>query len=97
MWVAVDYDGGFAAVGEVNGAPGGLEGGVFVDVGEGFVTRGVLVGGFVVGEEGGVEGVKFGFELDSVFGEFGAAFGEGVLAQGGEFLLEVGSDGGVGV
>ena len=63
MWAAVDDDGGFAAVGEVDGAPGGLEGGVFVDVGEGFVAGGVLVGGFVVGEEGGVEGVEFGFEL----------------------------------
>ena len=82
MWAAVYDDGGFAAVGEVNGAPGWLEGGVVVDVGEGFVAGGVLVGCFVVGEEGGVEGVEFGFELDSVFGKFGAAFGEGVFSEG---------------
>ena len=40
--------------------------------------RGVLVGSFVVGEKGGVEGVEFSFDLDAVFGEFGAAFGEGI-------------------
>ena len=56
-----------------------------------------MVGSFVVGEKGGVEGVAFGFDLDAVFGEFSAAFGEGVLAEGGEFLLEVWGDGGVGV
>ena len=97
MRVAVDNGCGFAAVGEVDGAPSWLEGGVFVDVGEGLVAGGVLVGSFVVGEKGGVEGVAFGFDLDAVFGEFSAAFGEGVLAEGGEFLLEVWGDGGVGV
>ena len=66
----VDHDWGFAAVGEVDGAPGLLEGWVGVNVGEGEVSRGVLESGLVVGEESSAVGSEFDFNLDSVFGEF---------------------------
>ena len=39
-------------------------------------------------------GREFEFDLYSVFGELGAAWGEGVLAQGGEFVVQVGFGGG---
>ena len=51
LWGLPYDDCGFAAVGEVYGAPGFLEGCVVVDVGEGLVSGGVLEGGLVVSEE----------------------------------------------
>ena len=38
-------------------------------------------------------GREFEFDLYSVFGELGAAWGEGVLAEGGEFGVKVGFGG----
>ena len=91
---SVDDDCGFAAVGKVYGAPGFLEGCVVVDVGEGLVSGGVLEGGLVVSEENCAVVREFEFDLNSVFGELGAAWGEGVLAEGGEFGVKVGFGGG---
>ena len=81
--MGTSVDGGFAAVGKVYGAPGLLEGCVVVDVSEGLVSGGVLEGSLVVGRE-------FEFDLYSVFGELGAAWGEDVLAEGAEFGVKVG-------
>ena len=58
------------------------------------MSGGVLEGGLVVSEENCTVVREFEFDLNSVFGELGAAWGEGVLAEGGEFGVKVGFGGG---